>query len=725
MKMTRLVVVIALAVLTPGLAWAQVSLGSVNLEGGIEAGVRFLPDRPSQLREQKFEEYRDVTQGLFLQDLRLRLFTPDEKYSLDAFGSKWGQQDQEFRFALSRLGLWTFGMSWDQTPHIYSTTARLLETETSRGVFTLPNPRPPLSDYNFGRRLDEVGIRWDTAKISFAATPTPDLELRADYTRIHKEGERPIGIVYGGPGSNFLETLEPINETIHDLRLQANLARDAWQLRVGYAMSMFDNGNRIVIADNPCFGLPAPVTAAVPGCGPDAVGAPALGGVSQAPSNQAHTWSLAGGIDLPMSTRLSANVAYGLRFQNASFLPQTVNPAIVSPLLGLPARSLDGTVATTLVSLQAVTRPIQPLTLTAKYRYYDYNDLTKELQFSARVLDDRTLVTENVVARRPDYTKQNADLDARWRFGNPLAVTVGTGWERWDRDKTFREVPTSDEYFAKAVIDWTPAEWLTAHLTYRPSFRRIDDYNTYAHYLSLHLDPVTAATLNTNQSPLLRKFDEGERDRQRADLLLQIVPSERLSATISAGWKSDDYLRSPLGLQQATSWSVGVDLTFVPVERVSLVAGYVREWIFEKQHSRTGPGDLDWISDNADTVDTAYVGLKARLSEHLESTFGVSFSTATGTVQTRSPSQTTPTAPTHWPAFLDSLVRVDAALRYRVSDNWTAGLAYVYETFGQRDWRTDTINPFVPAIGSSIFLGDKTKGYDAHVVAVTLGYRFR
>jgi hypothetical protein len=37
----------------------------------------------------------------------------------------------------------------------------------------------------------------------------------------------------------------------------------------------------------------------------------------------------------------------------------------------------------------------------------------------------------------------------------------------------------------------------------------------------------------------------------------------------------------------------------------------------------------------------------------------------------------------------------------------------------------DRFNPFVPAAGSSIFLGNTTKNYDAHVVAVTLGYRFR
>ena len=145
-------------------------------------------------------------------------------------------------------------------------------------------------------------------------------------------------------------------------------------------------------------------------------------------------------------------------------------------------------------------------------------------------------------------------------------------------------MPTTDEYFARAVVDWTPAEWLTAHLTYRPSARRIDAYDTWAHYLSLHVDPVTTTSLAGNQSPLLRKYDEGERDRQRLDLLLSIAPGETLSGALNAGWKSDDYLPSPLGLQRAVSWSAGADVTFVPFERLSIVAGYVREWKIGRAH---------------------------------------------------------------------------------------------------------------------------------------------
>ena len=120
--------------------------------------------------------------------------------------------------------------------------------------------------------------------------------------------------------------------------------------------------------------------------------------------------------------------------------------------------------------------------------------------------------------------------------------------------------------------------------------------------------------------------------------------------------------------------------------------------------------------------------MKAKLSEALDWTLDASYSTATGTVLTRNAAPAGGPATggaRRMPAFVDSLRRLQTALRYRFRAEWTAGLGYVYETFGQHDWRSDTLNPFVPAVGSSIFLGTNPHGYDAHVVTLTLGYRFR
>ena len=56
-----------------------------------------------------------------------------------------------------------------------------------------------------------------------------------------------------------------------------------------------------------------------------------------------------------------------------------------------------------------------------------------------------------------------------------------------------------------------------------------------------------------SQSPLLRKFDEAERYRQRVDLGVDLTLGDRATATLSAGWREDDYLRSTLGLQRETT----------------------------------------------------------------------------------------------------------------------------------------------------------------------------
>ena len=111
---------------------------------------------------------------------------------------------------------------------------------------------------------------------------------------------------------------------------------------------------------------------------------------------------------------------------------------------------------------------------------------------------------------RFDYQRQNADADARWQVRRDTALILGGGWEHWTRSKT-REVPDSDEPYLKAALDVTPVEWLMARLTYRPSWRRISNYNTGAHSAS-HGGRGSPGG-EPGQSVLLRKFDEAERNR--------------------------------------------------------------------------------------------------------------------------------------------------------------------------------------------------------------------
>ncbi|HEU4369053.1 MAG TPA: MtrB/PioB family outer membrane beta-barrel protein, partial [Methylomirabilota bacterium] len=270
----------------PANAPAQLALGDYSLEGEVEAGPVFYLDEPPRSRKGKFEEYRDMTEGLWLQRLHLRLLRPDERYSTELEGSKWGYEDQYFRLGAGRLGLWQFVFEWDQIPHVHSTTARLLAQETERGVYRLPTPRPaPLSVHNRAPKLGEVATRWDTARMSVTLTPAPDFDVVAEYTRINKDGDRPFSMAFGSPGNNFYEVLEPIEHTIHDVRLRGTYARDNWQVQFGYGLSIFQNSVSRLIADNPCF-----ANAGACGAGDGGAAAPRAGQVSLPPDNMAHSF---------------------------------------------------------------------------------------------------------------------------------------------------------------------------------------------------------------------------------------------------------------------------------------------------------------------------------------------------------------------------------------------------------------------------------------------------
>jgi MtrB/PioB family decaheme-associated outer membrane protein len=476
-----------------------------------------------------------------------------------------------------------------------------------------------------------------------------------------------------------------------------------------------------------------------------------FGTVSLPPNNMAHTFSLQGGVNLPRRTRISGNFTYGLRLQNDDFLPQTTTngrPA-TTPSLALPQKSLHGNVQTILFNLNATSRPLPiPVTFGAKYRLYDLIDNSDVVRFSDFIINDQNAITRGPhFSQRFSYMRQNADLDGRWQVARPVALTLGTGWERWDRPET-REVRVSDEFFAKAAVDVTPADWLMIRATYLPSFRRIQEYRTFA----LAAVEQDAAPGEPGQSYLLRKYDESDRDRQRVDLMVQITPTETLTITPSASYRFDNYIASGLrhdangpgqtgamlGLQQAVSWTAGMDVNWAPVERLSLAVGYMHEHNFQKQRSRNrNPDDpaLDWISNNIDTIDTYHASMTARLIPgKLDLKFAGNYSYALGRVETWNPNANgsavynavanTNQVARPWPAFEDSLLRLEASLKYHFGQAWTASLNYAYEMFRKHDWRTDTINPFVPG-NPAIYLGNDLKNYEAHIFGATLGYRFR
>jgi len=752
-----------------------------NLEGGIEAGIQGLPqnpngDRTPGLADGKFEEYRDIRglgsdnqSGLFLESLQLRLFRPDEAYSIEMSGKNWGLYTQEFHLMGERLGQWQTGFDWDQMRHVYSTDSQTLLKNFGDNVFIVRGSsggRPPASAWNSGLGWScsqpsknnsdcdgQISQQWYTGRLFFKLSPTPTTDFSAEVTRIYKDGQRPFGMAFGSPGGPFLELVQPISQTIYEFKTRGSWVTEMFQLQGGYTLSVFVNDYPWVRADNPCNGNGATTVAG--GCAAPGTSGQ-FGTTSLPPNNQAHTFNLSGGVNLPMRTRVNANFTYQLRFQDQDFQQQTYSNGLVAstPSLRLPQSSLNGNVQTALFNLDVTSRPLQaPVTFTLKYRLYDYMDNSDTIAFGAFIINDQNAITASPYrAGRYSFLRQNADVAGRYQFMPNTALTLGLGWEGWNRSHDY-EVTQSNEALAKAAFDYTPTDWLLARLSYTAGFRRGDSYNGNAWGEANGNQPPTFQG-SGSQKTTLRKFNEGDRNQQVLTLMTQVTPNDKLTFTPSASYKYIDYIssglyqqqaapqhnQSLLGLQQVVGWNAGMDVNWAPSDRIAFTVGYVHESLFQKQRNRNNPPDdssMDWISDSTDTTETFHGSIKGVIvPEKWSFKIGGAYSQTLGRVQTYTPNCTGSTVcgaaanipndvAWRWPAFYDSLAHIDAALEYNFTKALSGKLFYIYEQFINHNWQTGALTPSLTPNGSgSVFLGQNWQNYTAQILGVTLKYKF-
>ena len=710
-----------------------------QVSGEVEIGGRVFLHGPPEKDRGKLEEYRDIPSGLFLEKLHLRL--DRDIYLLDFWAREAGEKDQQFLLTGTKLGQYSLEFEWNQIPHTFSNTGRSIYRETSSGVFELPDllqtemegaaaaDRSEILRSFLSTSPDiELRTRWDIARFLYRSMLYPSLEMQIEYTLTRKEGERPIGTTFAF--TNQVELPEPVDQTVHDLRLGADLVRESWQLQFGYNLSVFRNEVDVLIWDNPLRAA-------------DAAGGSSRGRLDLPPDNIAQTVNLAGAMNLPGRSRLSGLLSYSWRSQDDHFIPHTINSAISDPGLVLPADSLDGNVQVRVASLRYVSRPLENVSTKISYRLYNLVNKTPEYTFPAQVLADSSLLAEPVTTSSFDYTKQNAHADAGWRLRESVSLGIGYDVERWDRNAVHREAPQSDEQTPKVTLDYLPSEGVLLRAAYSRSWRRIDDYNPFSH-LSHTVNDEVGPDSTQGQHVLLRKFDEADRDRHRLDFLAQLSPTDTMTISPTLSLRNDNYSDSTFGLQDDKSWVAGFDSVWAPVERVAFLLGFIREEVTARQSSRyrEPPSQLenptyDWTSTTKDTINTVSASADMTLiPKKLDLRLGWNYSRAAGKIRSSNP--TTPAGGTDaqnasatavsFPSITESLQQLEVSLRYYIEQALRLKFRYALESFKISDFRIEDVAPFMGAVeagsGTSIYLGAKIRDYTAHILALTLDYEF-
>jgi MtrB/PioB family decaheme-associated outer membrane protein len=674
----------------------------------------------------KYEEYRQIpTDHPVVDELQLNADNQEKNYYFEFRTEDSFQSDARYILRTGKYGQYEMELGWDELPHILSNTGQSLFVPQGDGELTVADDiqralqQNPFLLPSLITEAHPIPLQFhrDTGWFSLHYTPTPAWDLRVGYTARSDHGRRPLGTTFYF--TNSVEVQQPVDALTHEISGSVEYARKTWSLRLAYLGSFYENDVNSLIWDNP-FRLD------------DAVFGPAHGRLTLAPDNQAHTLSLTGAVNLPWRSRLTGTLSYGWMLQNDNFLPYTINSALTPP--ALPARRLEGERNPFLMNYLLTSRPLDKLTLTARYRFYDLSNENRSLLFPNYVVTDFALAA---VARRNllyAYSTQTTGLEAAYRLTSWGTALLKWEWDKWHRE--FREVSNSDEQRITPAFALTPTEWLVLRTSYTHAQRDAHGYDALAPEASF---PGGEAVQNARLLAL-RKFDEATRTRDGVKLLAQVTPLNTVSVTVSLDFGSDNFTRSEFGLLRDTYVSPALDVVYSPSPRLNIFANYTYELYDYRQRSRerqvAGTMVIDdpannWMATGRDTINTVGAGMTFVLvPKKLEFQSDYSISDAFSRLHAGGAN---PRA-VDFPNDKSRFQQLEAIFRYHLRENVTVQVGYRLERYDESDFATTAIpgvgniQPYMGNVDSgattSTFLGAYVPNYWAHTAVASVSYQW-
>lgn len=736
----RLVGAIALTCLvlvatTAGPTWAKEEVPGlpVTVSGDVEVGGRTTwgDDHESQ-----FERYRDLGEGVWGSfDL---LFEDDEgRYYLRGKGENPGYEDQRYEMEFGRYGKFEIDLFYRELPQVFSNDAMSLYTRLGGNEYRLPagtqaaiagaaDPANQLALELQNAGHVDLRFRQFEGGGGVEVHPIEGLTLFSRYRIQDRQGSRAMAIDWGSPGGNFVNFAAPVDDQLHEVSAGGEYAVGPANFGIEYLGSFYENQNRGATVDNPLVAT-------------DVDGASSRGRTSLDPDNSAHMVNLSASSIVPIGipARVTGTFAFGVRLQDENFLPHTVNTALVSPTL--PQSDLDGKVYTLLANLVATARPTDRLNLTARYRFYDYDNRTDRIRFDEKVENDDAIDTTAHTTVPNDYTTHTAEASAAYSFTDDVTGHLGYEFEKWRRSSD-RQVRNLTEHGPNAKVDWRIDEKTKFQASYGFRMREGSNYRTYAtinRILDTPQDDNPAA-----ETRGLKRYDQADRYGQLANAWLFLYPSDTLEMSFNGGVRYWDYNDSRFGVQDELSWFVGWDAYWQACERMGIGTYYSYEKTRRVMKSRWRPRDFaspptvinnpvnDWRTKMRTRTHTAGINFDVMaVPERLDLRFGYEINYAWEKTDTSSPPGSQGIGffsggdtPYDYPTVKDILQVVSAEAITTVSENVKLRTAYRYEDFLIRDYRTDNLGPYRG--GEDIFLADTLDDYQAHILTATVVVTF-
>lgn len=632
----------------------EVAGGKATVSGEVNVGVQ---QKVVDGSSSKFEEHRDVQNGVLLNDLRIKVDGKNAPYYIDLKVKNPVQENEFYNLQGGVHGKFKVGVFYDSIPHNFNTgtlilsgagSDRLTIADTIQGDLEAleqtrgergGNPNTDTTGEDAAQQAIVRDLLANTNKTTFKLkrektgfsldyNVTPDIKTWAKVTNEKRTGARvitagtyerynqgPNGI--GHTADLFftagMELAEPIDYRTTVLNVGAGVYKKNWLADAEYTFTNFDNGNQSLVWDNPFRITDASATnnTDVNTANGFNRGRFETGQIALTPSSQSHDFSVSGSVDLPLHSRFAANLGYGWITQDEAFVPYTLNsalagvgggPADITSTSALPQRDLDGEVRTINQSYVLTSKPLDSLALAAKYRYYDYDNKSDAIHFDGfaafgesywRTVKNAPSVDPGAVVENEPLSFTRQNAEVSVDYHVAKPLTVFAEGFWEDWDRKELRIDGTTELGIGGGFIYKPVKFASVKGSYKFSHRAVDGYKR------------GDSTANP-EAVGLANYDWADRERQKADLRVTVNPVETLTVGFIGQYLEDEFGDdNRFGLKKQESAAGAFDIAYSPSERLTVFANYTKE--YRKGAMQSGAKD-DKFNDPGTAIDDAFAG---------------------------------------------------------------------------------------------------------------------
>jgi MtrB/PioB family decaheme-associated outer membrane protein len=670
----------------------------------------------------RYQRYRDLRDGAMLDRFRASKDTDGFRYNLQA--DNVGYKDQRYSASYHNYGKVKASFEWNQIPLYYSQTTSTLYDQSTRGSLTMSdslqsgiqNKTITLNTALLGASAFHLNTERDVASFAMTYSATPNVDLNLTFKNTQKTGAYPWGGSFGISGAVATELPVPVDHRTTDVGTYVEYANDRGFAKFGYDGSFFHNNVTTLVWDNPMRVTDSPTAG------------PVQGRMALWPNTEMNTVSASGGLNLPARSHATAFLSVADMTNNNPLLPYTINTALVSPALARP--NSDITAKVTAMNYTFTSRPATSLWFSARYRQYEMDNQTVPFATANSVNYDTAIVALNQTSEPFSSTRHTFDADATY---SPYRyVGFRAGYTRETVDRTYRIVEKTTEDIGRVSADLTGLGWMTVRGVFEHSKRT----GTPVDQLEL---------LSIGEQPTLRQYDISDRDQNRFNAIVTLMPSSQFSINGTAGVGSVDYPGTNFGLRSGDNHFYSIGFDYVPATKVSLGLTYGQEQFTALEASRTAnplPANTpiwlldptqqfndprrDWTDSTADKTNTVSGSMDLiKLFPRTDIKLAFDYSRAESSYTYGLAPDTVLPTPVPLTPVVNELQRGTIDGRYFLTRRLALGLVYWYDKYRVDDFALNPVQSLAqPATGTPtlMLLGYFYAPYTANTVMARFTY---